>query len=245
MVTLNLDRKARAAKWQSLPMCVDVSPPFAKRGPSHVYRPKITALKRRLWKPGQTLLVEFLDGHVDVKRRVLSTAKQWEAFANIHFELAKNGRGDIRVAFTPGVSWSAIGSEAASDTRFRGRASMNLSGLEPNGPDEEYRRVVLHEFGHALGCVHEHSSPKAGIKWNRDAAYAFFGGKPNYWKKAEVEANVFWRYSAGSTNSSAFDPDSIMIYAIPPSITSDGFSVAWNTDLSATDKAFIQKWYPS
>jgi len=31
------------------------------------------------------------------------------------------------------------------------------------------RPTVLHEFGHALGLIHEHQSPfKGGFEWNKD-----------------------------------------------------------------------------
>ena len=31
------------------------------------------------------------------------------------------------------------------------------------------RPTVLHEFGHALGLIHEHQSPfKGGFEWNRE-----------------------------------------------------------------------------
>ena len=47
---------------------------------------------------------------------------------------------------------------------------MNYGWLTPESAQDEVRRVVLHEFGHALGLIHEHQNPKGGgIEWNRDA----------------------------------------------------------------------------
>ena len=60
----------------------------------------------------------------------------------------------------------------------------------------EYERVVVHEFGHALGAIHEHQNPKGGIEWNLPAVYKYFAGPPNFWSKEDVDVNVL-----GSTRS--------------------------------------------
>jgi len=44
---------------------------------------------------------------------------------------------------------------------------MNYGWLRDDTQDEEYSRVVLHEFGHALGCIHEHQQPKFGRVWDK------------------------------------------------------------------------------
>ncbi len=47
-----------------------------------------------------------------------------------------------------------------------------MGWLEPDTPNDEYRRVVLHEFGHALGGIHEHQSPASGvIPWDKPKVY--------------------------------------------------------------------------
>ena len=38
---------------------------------------------------------------------------------------------------------------------------MNYGWLEPDTSTREYQRVVRHEFGHALGMIHEHQNPAA------------------------------------------------------------------------------------
>jgi len=37
--------------------------------------------------------------------------------------------------------------------------TMNYGWLKDDTDDVEYRRVVIHEFGHALGAIHEHQNP--------------------------------------------------------------------------------------
>ena len=122
---------------------------------------------------------------------------------------------------------------------------MNFGWLEatPLADTTEFNRVVLHEFGHALGMIHEHQNPIGNpIKWNKDSVYAYYVGN-NIFTKEQVDEFVFaLDYQA---NGTSFDKESIMLYAIPPSFTTDGFSVPWNTQLSKTDKAFIKKRYNS
>ena len=103
---------------------------------------------------------------------------------------------------------------------------------------------MLHEFGHALGCVHEHQNPAGGIQWNEDAVYEYYGGPPNNWSMAEVEHNVLQTYDENLTVHTQVDPASIMMYPIPPGLTLGGFEIELNTQLSPTDKEFIRKAYP-
>ena len=122
---------------------------------------------------------------------------------------------------------------------------MNYGWLTDTSTDEEYSSVVLHEFGHALGCGHEHESPAADIKWNKPAVYRDLGGSPNFWNKENVDHNVFSKYSARQTKYTAFDPESIMLYAFPAAWTLDGQSYHENAKLSALDKQFIRECYPA
>jgi hypothetical protein len=74
--------------------------------------------------------------------------------------------------------------------------------------------------------------------------YRIFGGPPNFWDKATIDFNIFNRYSFLLTNSTRFDPDSIMLYGFPPSLFLDGKGTRSNNALSELDKSFIAKQYP-
>ncbi len=121
---------------------------------------------------------------------------------------------------------------------------MNFGWLTTESTDAEVQRVVLHEFGHALGLIHEHQNPAQGIQWNRDAVMRDLSGPPNNWDLATIEHNMFEPYAADETNFTATDPASIMMYPIPASWTTDGFSVGLNSALSDTDKWFVNAEYP-
>jgi hypothetical protein len=186
-----------------------------------------------------------MDGGSDfVRSKVMQYANVWTTVANVHFTFVNSGDAEVRVTFDtrPGAgSWSMIGRESL--TNFGG-TSMNFGWFDDNTPDSEFSRVVLHEFGHALGFGHEHQSPAAGIPWNKTAVYKYYEGAPNNWDKATVDSNIFDKYSYTQTDYSAYDPTSIMEYWIPPDFTLDGSSAPLNTTLSATDIVYAGMWYP-
>jgi hypothetical protein len=123
---------------------------------------------------------------------------------------------------------------------------MNYGWLEPNSSDTEYNRVVMHEFGHALGMIHEHQHPDPGFTWDRDAVIAYYTGPPNNWSVAKTEHNVLRRYDRTITQYTEFDKFSIMLYRIPQVHTVGDFSVPWrNSAPSETDKDFMSRVYPT
>ena len=122
---------------------------------------------------------------------------------------------------------------------------MNFGWLEDDTADQEYERVVVHEFGHALGCIHEHQSPNEHLDWNVDAVYAQFSGPPNNWSKATINANILEKYSPNGISATIFDPQSIMLYQFPAELFNNHVATPLNTSLSDKDKALIAQMYPS
>jgi len=186
--------------------------------------------------------VRFLEGDPAVQEKVKKYAKQWGEHANINIVFVKEDDAEVRIAFRPGGSWSEVGKRARKIDAAK--PTMNFGWLTPVTADDEYQRVVLHEFGHALGCIHEHQHPAGGIQWKKDAVYAYYK-RTNGWDPARVDTNVFQAYSADLIKGTGtIDPKSIMMYPIPAQLTEDGFSVSWNRELSPTDKKFIKTLYP-
>jgi serralysin len=197
------------------------------------------------WPWGTTVRVRFLEGDPELQERVKRVAQEWTGpeMANLKWEFGDDPDADIRVAFVQGNgSWSYLGTmcQQIPDPE----PTMNYGWLTPDSSDDEVHRVVTHEFGHALGLIHEHQNPNHPIAWNRDAVIADLSGPPNNWDPQTIENNIFARYDPAQLESTPVDRDSIMMYPIPASWTTDGFSVGFNRELSSTDVDFIKKAYP-
>jgi serralysin len=198
-----------------------------------------------LWKAGTPVRVHFLDGLSEVQAKVEAIAHQWSQYANLTFEFVGDPDAEIRISFEQNGSWSAVGTDALVEEYFpKDEPTMNFGWLTPQSDDKEYSRVVLHEFGHSLGLIHEHESPAGGIKWNKEAVYRALSGPPNNWDRATIDHNMFEVYDRTVTQFTAFDPLSIMLYSFPKEWTLDGMEFKENTEPSANDKAFVAARYP-
>ncbi|KAI1214807.1 uncharacterized protein F4807DRAFT_404627 [Annulohypoxylon truncatum] len=109
-----------------------------------------------------------------------------------------------------------------------------------DGDDRHNQRTILHEFGHALGFEHEHSSPEAGIQWNTDAVIAHYKN----WSVEEIEHNIL-QVADDASIRSRYDLESIMGYQLSQSLVTSGMvSIKKFTNLSPLDKEWARKFYP-
>lgn len=210
-----------------------------------VGKSKAALLEAFKWQPGTEIKVRFVEGAPALQDRVRKVAEEWtgQQMANLSLNFVDAGDADIRIAFEQGDgSWSFLGTMCQQIPQHE--HTMNYGWLTPDSSDDELRRVVLHEFGHALSLIHEHQNPNRAIKWNKPAVIAALSGPPNNWPLETIEHNIFKRYDPDAVASTPVDPESIMIYPIPASWTLDGFSAGLNKDLSGTDKGFIRDAYP-
>ncbi|MET3026256.1 matrixin family metalloprotease [Flavobacterium sp. UW10123] len=198
------------------------------------------------WQIGQTIKVKFLDGNEIEQEKTKKYASEWLKYANLKFEYVSSGSADIRIGFKRAGeenkdygAWSELGMRSAYGNNLE-RQSMRLGPL--NSADENsIRRTILHEFGHALGLIHENASPASKINWNLAKVYQYYYDLSG-WSKDQVDQYVI--KTAESTNYSEYDALSIMHYYVPASLTTDGKSVNEMSVLSDIDKKSINEWYP-
>jgi hypothetical protein len=193
-------------------------------------RTRAIALLGKLWMNGSTLRVRFMGGTPEQQAKVREQAAWWTAHANLSFDFNNAGDAEIRIAFDPTKgAWSYVGTDC------RGipvdQPTMNLGFMDGG--------TVAHEFGHAIGLMHEHQNPAGGIEWNEAAVIRDLSGPPNNWSEATIRHNVLNKYRADQVNGTAFDPDSVMLYFFPDEWVRSGVGTRANPVLSATDKAFI------
>lgn len=194
------------------------------------------------WAPGTHIHVRFLHGESWIQHKVANYAQEWTRDANLSFAFDNHPQAQIRIAFLDNGSWSAVGVMALDRERYPlDRPTMNFGWLSADLPEDEFAYVVLHEFGHALGMLHEHQGPATGIRWNTQAIIEDFAGR---WTPGQIEREILSRYHGPETQFTAFDPESIMLYRIPARWTLDDQAFPLHSTLSQTDMAFIRSCYP-
>jgi hypothetical protein len=213
---------------------------------AHVARMAVVTSKK--WGSGFTLRCRFLDGSAKMQKKVRTLARGWEKFANIKLKFVTKGPEEVRISFYADAgSWSAVGHDALNAEYFPAhQPTMNFGWVRDDSDPVEDKAVILHEFGHALGCIHEHQAPTFDRKWNKAQVMKYFQGPPNYWDADAIKSNVLSKYSPKGIKATRFDAKSIMLYAFDAELFSDGRGPTnENVQLSATDQAMIKQMYPS
>ncbi len=119
---------------------------------------------------------------------------------------------------------------------------ITVSG--PNGLD-----TAIHEIGHTLGLPHEHQNPNAGIVWDEDAVYDYFGGPPNNWPRQTTLWNIIRKIPPDTVQGSHWDPDSVMHYSFRAGLirqpTEYRSGLRPQPGLSQKDMEVVKFFYPA
>lgn len=197
--------------------------------------------KSMLWPFGK-IKVQFLDGSKELRAKVLNDLALWTPDTCIQFEQVESD-GWIRVKFDANKgNWSKIGTQALK-VKDKTIQTLNLSITDTTHP-AVIKALVLHEFGHALGMMHEHQHPDSNIPWKEDAVLNYYREKHG-WKDEDTRYNVLKKYASNHFNGSSYDAKSIMVYAIPKELRTDSVEIKQTYTLSKLDREWIKKFYPS
>jgi len=231
--------RATAAK-----AAIDVFPANAPRG---VRDPqKILVLASKFWGArARDLTVGFLErpsrGFID---KLLLFANSWGGFSNVRFRYTSSlADAVVRVSTGRGGYWSYLGTDCLQIPR--NRPTMNLEGFTLNTRESEWHRVVKHEFGHALGCPHEHMRAEVIELLDREKTINYFV-RTQGWSRQDVIEQIFvpLERDGGLMNPSPADVASIMCYQFPGSVTKSGRPIPGGSDFSEADRAYFGKTYP-
>lgn len=182
------------------------------------------------WTPGATVTVAIHGGDESLHRQIAQVAALWTQHGNIGLDFGYvPNRGyrawsptdaeyaaQIRIGFDEPGYFSCIGNDSVSrDCATPQLSSMNLSGFDRRLP-ADWRRIVLHAFGHALGLEHEAGTSDepcdAELRWEDDAGYVstvdgrghpvadgdgrrpgiytILGAPPRHWPRDIVDVNL-------------------------------------------------------
>lgn len=201
---------------------------------------KISVLKSKFFGPEPRVLTVSFMQSVDTatRKKILLYANKWDC--GITFEYTQ-GTGNIRISRGSGGYWSYLGTDNLSIPRSR--QTMNLSGFTSRTSDKEYDRVVPHEFGHAIGCPHEHARKEVQDLLDREKTYAYFR-RTSGWGKRTVDQQIFINLPESALWGTEPDPNSIMCYQFPGSCTKSGQPIPGGDFINDRDNEFMGKIYP-
>jgi hypothetical protein len=233
-------KKPAQDKEQPLLFCTIMPSSFKYIDPS---RPRLEMVgdPYQYWKKRLVLRIYFFDGSDEVIDELLNTIYEWTAITGIRFErvFSKYDSAEIRTCFgCPGYN-SLVGTQSY-DPLYDHLPTMSLEGLDKTTDKTLFRRVILHEFGHALGFLHETQNPTANIPWDTLKLYRYYDSV-YHWKPDSVNKWVLAPYL--KAEYSPFDTASIMMYAIPREVTKGGYYIQWPLKISTQDKKFAKAVY--
>ncbi|MDB5269081.1 MAG: peptidase [Hymenobacter sp.] len=189
----------------------------------------------KYWPVGTILKIKFLGGSNVNRAKVRNIIMKWLPFVNLRFQFVEQGDAQIRISFTTAEgSWSYIGTDAL--------------GIPADKPTINYGWVsetnVLHDFGHALGLIHEFQNPYTQFPWNEKKVYALYESPPYFWSREDIKNNLLTPVSKTQLGPYRnFDANSIMMYEFPSQLT-DGKVKSVINGLSPSDRALVARIYP-
>ena len=228
------------------------------------FAPQVDSRGSRAWTTGHTVIGEkygklnlstviitakILNGTAAQKTMIKDAAADWERNGNLFFRFVESGEADVQISINTKKEsdggWATTGKGTASRMELYNEFSYG---------------TCLHEFGHVLGLVHEHQSPRFlelvewAYKGEELIAELRKDGIPD-WSEAKIRRSILTPKEVGP--AAKFDPDSVMTYefssklfkarpnapnpTLANEIATNGTKS--NSELSADDKALLRHIY--
>jgi hypothetical protein len=218
----------------------------------------VLANSARLWDNGAEITYGFMppfSGAPKEQAKVHKIIKEWMLFVNLTFTyVLKPEDAMIRISFSHSEkvgSWSYVARDCLDEAQVaKDKPTMNLGWLDDTKePTKNDKGLVLHEFGHAIGLLHEHQSPARDevitLKVEPTIAAYTSGAGPNKWTREDVITQIIKPVNEGEyTNYTDLDTTSIMMYFMPAEMNDQGVEIPPNNALSDYDRAFVLIHYP-
>lgn len=144
-------------------------------------------------------------------------------------------RSQIRVLIGGPGNNSRIGREALNVPKSQ--QTINLTNITPG--------TIQHEFGHALGLLHEHMHPGFNAPLVSEVVIAEMREPPNAWDEAKTRRNILNRLGseAQCSGDKNFNADSIMMYNIPRRWTANNIGFTRADRIHDRDIACVRGLY--
>ena len=257
-------KKKKTAKDQTEPKSKHQYCSMIKTTPRQ-YAPEVSAGRARMimlvekkWINGTVLKYYFFKGASDGSpsgwkgnpqqiTMVKQAFKAWKDLGiGLNFEETNDkNEAQIRIGFLRGDgAWSYVGRDVIDIASSPEERTMNFGWDISNDLD-----TPIHEIGHTIGLPHEHQNPFAGIVWDEEKVYAALAAPPNNWDRDTTYYNIIKKLPLNEVEGSTHDPDSVMHYPFEAGLIKEPakFRNGINPSggLSAKDKEFAKKFYPS
>jgi hypothetical protein len=190
------------------------------------------------WPPGVVTVGLDLKNEKS-KALVVDALQEWAHHTpGLRFEIIDGKQGDIRVSDDEGMNgnWSTIGTDALLEDE-----NLPTLHLERTDDSKQFRVNALHEFGHALGLLHEHQHPQNSLEWDKQAVHDYFVNES--FPEEVLQGQIFDPVTGSDVQITPYDSQSVMHYPLPPHLTHNRQVVAENFSLSEGDKEAIRRLY--